>query len=130
MTSHSKLPCPCGNKAPYLRCCGRYHQGELRLAAPSAEHLMRSRYSAFVLDELQYLLDTWHPWTRPVQLEPNEPGTQWLGLDIKRHTSDDTRATVEFVARVRHHGKASRLHETSRFVHENGQWFYVDGDIR
>lgn len=91
---------------------------------------MRSRYSAFVLDELHYLLDTWHPSTRPLHLEPNEPGTHWLGLDIKRHTPDGTRATVEFVARVRHHGKASRLHETSRFVHENGQWFYVDGDIR
>jgi len=92
---------------------------------------MRSRYSAFVLDELDYLLETWHPSTRPPALEPNEPGTQWLGLDLRRHQQDDAdHASVEFVARVRHHGKASRLHEVSRFVRENGRWLYVDGQFR
>ncbi len=92
---------------------------------------MRSRYSAFVLDKLPYLLATWHPSTRPASLEPNPPGLKWLGLDVKAAADQDTdHATVEFVARSRLDGRASRLHETSRFVREGGQWFYVDGDLR
>lgn len=91
---------------------------------------MRSRYSAFVLDELDYLLDTWHSSTRPASLEPNAPGTKWLGLDVRRHMlQDNDHATVEFVARFRQNGRASRQHEISRFVREDGRWFYVDGQV-
>lgn len=92
---------------------------------------MRSRYSAYVLQLAPYLLATWHPRTRPAALE-FEPGTQWLGLDVKsaRETAADA-AEVEFVARYRVGGaSAVRLHELSRFVRESGQWFYVDGDAR
>ena len=89
---------------------------------------MRSRYCAFVLNELEYLLDTWHPSTRPLELEPNAPGLKWLGLQVRDHRRQDaTHATVEFVARSRLNGRAHRLHETSRFVNEAGRWFYVDG---
>lgn len=92
---------------------------------------MRSRYSAFVLDLLEYLLQTWHPSTRPPTLQANPPGLKWLGLNIKQHQQLDARhASVEFVARSRLHGQANRLHETSRFVFEDGRWYYVDGDIR
>ncbi len=92
---------------------------------------MRSRYSAFVLDKLPYLLATWHPTTRPASLEPNSPGLKWLGLQIKVAADQDAEhATVEFVARSRLDGRACRMHETSRFVRENGQWFYLDGDVR
>ena len=123
--------CPCGNNLSYERCCARWHHGPERLQAPDAETLMRSRYSAFVHDELAYLLDTWHDTTRPASLEPNPPGLKWLGLQVRRHIAqDDTRATVEFVARSRLDGKASRLHETSRFIRQDGRWYYVDGDIR
>ncbi len=98
--------------------------------APDAQTLMRSRYCAFVLDELDYLLDTWHSSTRPESLEPNAPGTKWLGLDVRRHAQqDDDHATVEFVARSRQNGRAARLHEVSRFIREDGRWFYVDGDF-
>lgn len=124
-------PCPCNSGLAYEHCCERYHRGPLRLQAPSPEALMRSRYSAFVRDELDYLLATWHPDTRPARLEPNEHGTRWLGLEIRRADQGSaTHGTVEFVARVRHQGKASRLHECSRFVFENGQWFYVDGEFK
>ena len=99
--------------------------------APNAAALMRSRYSAFVLDRLDYLLATWHPSTRPASLDPNPPGLQWLGLDVRRHEQADAdHAIVEFVARNRLNGRASRLHETSRFVREAGRWLYVDGDFR
>jgi SEC-C motif-containing protein len=124
-------PCPCGTALPYARCCGRWHEGPEHLQAPTAEALMRSRYSAFVLGLRDYLLATWHPSTRPPTLEPNEPGLRWLGLDVKRHdVQDDTHATVEFVARSKLAGRAHRLHEHSRFVREDGRWYYVDGDIR
>ena len=123
--------CPCGRttaKGQPLAleaCCGLYHTGQ---AAPDAERLMRSRYSAFVLGDVSYLLATWHSSQRPAELTL-ETGGQWLGLEIKQHrvTGADT-AEVEFVARFRVGGKAVRQHERSRFVREDGRWFYVDGD--
>ena len=89
---------------------------------------MRSRYSAFVLQQADYLRATWHVSTRPDTLD-FEIGTRWLGLEVRRHqvTGPDA-AEVEFVARYRLGGKATRLHEKSRFVREDGRWFYVDGD--
>jgi len=89
---------------------------------------MRSRYSAFVLQQAEYLRATWHVSTRPDTLD-FERGARWLGLEVRRHqvTGIDT-AEVEFVARFRSGGKAVRLHEKSRFVREEGRWFYVDGD--
>jgi SEC-C motif-containing protein len=123
------MTCPCGLPAPYADCCGRYHAGALHLQAPDAEALMRSRYSAFVNGLPDYLLATWHASTRPATLEPDPPGLRWLGLDVRRHASQDAdHATVEFVARSKLGGRAQRLHETSRFVREEGRWFYVDGD--
>lgn len=92
---------------------------------------MRSRYSAYVLGEADYLLATWHPSTRPSALDVGDPALKWLGLEIKAFRRQDTEnATVEFVARSRYQGRGQRLHETSRFVREGQQWFYLDGDIR
>jgi SEC-C motif domain protein len=124
-------PCPCGSGLAYAACCGAYHAGSLHLQAPDAQALMRSRYSAFTLGLTDYLLATWHPRTRPTALQADGPGVKWLGLEVRRHTLlDDTHATVEFVARSRHAGRAQRLHETSTFVFEDGRWFYVDGEQR
>jgi SEC-C motif domain protein len=121
------LPCPCGRGRPYRDCCGPLHDGTRDAA--TAEDLMRSRYSAYVLDQQGYLLASWHASTRPAALPPPEPGLRWLGLDVKRHVPiDDDYATVEFVARSKLGGRAYRLHERSRFVREGGRWFYVDGD--
>ena len=118
--------CPCGRPLPYDSCCGRWHAGPLYLQAPDAESLMRSRYSAFVRELADYLLDTWHPSTRPPGID-FEPGLRWLGLDVKRHAPQgEDRAIVEFVARSKLGGRAHRLHETSRFVREGGRWLYVD----
>lgn len=125
-------PCPCGRTGPKGQvqalddCCGPLHAGQ---AAPDAERLMRSRYSAFVRGDVPYLLATWHSSQRPAELTL-EAGGKWLGLEIKRHhvTGADT-AEVEFVARFRVGGKAVRQHERSRFVCEGGCWFYVDGDV-
>lgn len=94
---------------------------------------MRSRYSAFALDLHDYIARSWHASTRPsasAHAENAPHKTQWIGLQIKRHAAiDATHALVEFVARYKINGRAFVLHETSRFVHEDGHWFYVDGDI-
>jgi SEC-C motif domain protein len=121
--------CPCGSTRPYAGCCGRWHAGPQHLQAPDAEALMRSRYCAYVMGLGGYLLDTWHPSQRPAEPLVFEPGVQWLGLELKRHTRlADDRAEVAFVARSKFGGRAHRLVETSRFVREDGRWYYVDGD--
>jgi SEC-C motif domain protein len=89
---------------------------------------MRSRYSAYVVGDIAYLLATWHPSTAPGDLEL--PPIKWLGLEV-RHTEDGGDAgIVEFVARHRDSsGRAQRLHETSRFIRQDGRWYYIDGQI-
>lgn len=89
---------------------------------------MRSRYSAYVLGLEEYLLNTWHPNTRPQYLNLSQDRTQWLGLEVKRFEPDDDNAIVEFVAKYKINGKAEKLHETSRFKRIATRWFYVDGD--
>ena len=123
--------CPCDTGLPYASCCGRWHGGLQYLQAPDAPSLMRSRYSAFVLGLTDYLLETWHPSTRPAELEPDPPGLKWLGLQVRTSRQDAAdEAFVEFVARTRLNGRAQRMHELSRFVNEQGRWFYVDGEFR
>ena len=120
------LPCPCGSGLAYVRCCGRWHAG---LAAPDAPTLMRSRYSGFVLGLADYLLQTWHPDSRPPSIE-FPPDLHWLGLEIRASEQTDAdHATVEFVARSKRAGRAMRLHEISRFVRVDGQWLYLDGSL-
>jgi len=113
--------------------------------APTPEALMRSRYSAFVLDLRPYLLDTWHPDHRPEAIEPPEPGLKWLGLSVARSASHplaegvpvptwaqglsggllDAWGEVSFVARYKIGGRAHRLAEHSVFALQGGQWRYV-----
>lgn len=123
-----KTPCPCGLPATYAACCGRYHAGA---PAPTPEALMRSRYSAFALGFGDYLLATWHVTTRPGDLDVmTPPQPKWIGLKIvSTATQDATHGTVHFIARCRVGGRAERLEETSRFVREDGRWYYVDGEI-
>jgi SEC-C motif-containing protein len=128
-------PCPCGRLGPSKRplslevCCGRFINHFVSTPAPDAESLMRSRYSAFVLERADYLLATWHASRRPASIE-FDPGVKWRGLEVQQHhLLDDTHAEVEFVARQKSPGSpALRLHERSRFVREEGRWYYTDGD--
>ncbi|TQV64748.1 MAG: hypothetical protein FNT29_04015 [Halothiobacillaceae bacterium] len=125
--------CPCGSGYSYSSCCGRFiDQGVL---PETAEQLMRSRYTAFTQANEAYLLASWHESTRPVALgfDADEAVT-WVGLRIDRVEAggvQDDRGVVCFVARSRWGGgRVRRLHECSRFVREQGRWFYVDGDVR
>jgi SEC-C motif-containing protein len=130
----SAVACPCGRldaqKKPlaFSQCCGPYLDDFAATPAPDAQSLMRSRYSAFVRERADYLLATWHASTRPAVLDFS-PGAKWLGLEVRAQRQIDAdHAEVEFVARCREAGRATRLHERSRFVREGGRWFYVDGE--
>ncbi len=145
-TSSKPLPCPCGGPG-IMRCCGPFIAGAA--LPPTAEALMRSRYTAFVMKDEDYLRKTWHPSTRPTEnLVDKDEKIQWLGLEIKSDSGLRLRQrkeespeqpdhdTVEFVARFRINGRAQRLHEVSRFVREPDpavggkmRWFYVDGSF-
>lgn len=94
---------------------------------------MRSRYSAYTLNNSDYLLQTWHVTTRPPSLDlTQQPQPEWLGLRICRTEAggeNETTGLVEFIARYRAGGKTEVIHEASRFVKEAGQWYYVDGTL-
>ncbi|GGU49057.1 UPF0225 protein [Streptomyces albospinus] len=119
-------PCPCGRAASYGDCCAPFHQG--RAAAPTAERLMRSRYSAFAVGDTGYLLRSWHPATRPGSLEL-DAAQRWTGLDILGTSGGSAfhdEGTVEFRAHYTRRGRSGSQYEHSRFVRENGRWVYVD----
>ncbi|MBN0049175.1 hypothetical protein JS756_34945 [Streptomyces actuosus] len=122
MTTRS---CPCGRPEGYEDCCGRYHSGAA--AAPTAEALMRSRYSAFARGDVAHLLRTWHPRTRPARLDL-DPRMRWNGLEIlgtEAGTAFHTSGTVTFRASYR----GGSLLERSRFERVDGAWVYVDGSF-
>jgi SEC-C motif-containing protein len=115
--------CPCqqqqANARSYQQCCEPFHQGE---TPATAEQLMRSRFSAYVLGLSQYVRDTWHPSTRPNGLDLS-PDANWLKLDIvKAHDKQ-----VHFRAFFKDDNEFAVLEETSNFVLENDHWFYVNG---
>jgi SEC-C motif-containing protein len=124
----TRRACPCGTGRPLAACCGVYHDNVHK--PPTAEALMRSRYSAFVLRDADYLLATWAPETRPRRLDLRADATEWLGLQLlgtEAGGETDEQGRVEFVARFRTGGVAQELHEHSRFRREGEQWLYIDG---
>ncbi|QEE62074.1 hypothetical protein FVA74_11220 [Salinibacterium sp. dk2585] len=128
MTSPTR--CPCLSGEPYDGCCGCYHRGEA--SAPTAERLMRSRFSAFAVGNADYLLATWHPSTRPDSLELDER-LRWYRLDIHRTEAGglgDDVGIVEFTAyfkpRPGADAAAGSQHEVSRFARVGGRWRYLD----
>lgn len=119
--------CPCGTALPFEECCGRLHSGAI--TAPTAVALMRSRYSAFAVGDVTYLMLTWDPSTRPgtVTLDQDQ---RWQRLEIVDTTGGGllhTEGTVEFRAHYRQGGRHGVLHERSRFRRDDGRWVYVDG---
>ncbi|ROO84583.1 SEC-C motif-containing protein [Actinocorallia herbida] len=119
------MKCPCGLNADYAACCGRFHRGDA--TAPTAERLMRSRYSAFAVGDAAYLARTWHPSTRPADVGV-DPGTRWTGLEILAKTGGsalDTEGTVRFRAHYTEGGEEGAMEENSRFVVIDNAWVYV-----
>ena len=127
-------PCPCCSGKSYGDCCNLFLGSTT--PAPTAEQLMRSRYTAFTLEKAHYLVETHHAQSRKQDelkaLKKSFKGMMWTGLEIiatHAGTAADSQAEVEFIAHFQSFGKAGCLHERSRFTKEEGRWFYVDGDI-
>ncbi|WP_415137979.1 YchJ family protein [Microbacterium sp.] len=121
--------CPCGSGDLFSGCCGPLLAGET--LAPTAERLMRSRYTAFVRQDGEYLRASWHPSTRPSAIE-FEPSLEWRRLLIVDRSGGgpfDRDGVVEFEAFWRQDGDRGSMRERSRFVREDRRWFYVDGDV-
>ena len=115
--------CPCQSGKDYRQCCQPLHDGQ---PATGPEPLMRSRFSAFVLSNADYLQQSWHPDTRPATLTLDE-GERWVGLTIVNANQDGEQGTVHFRAVSQDPNGFSVLEETANFVRENNHWFYVDG---
>ena len=116
--------CPCGLPAAYDRCCGRFHAGA---AAPTAELLMRSRYTAYARQDAAYLLASWHSSTRPAS-PVLDPDLRWTRLQVLQTSGGglfDTSGTVRFRAFHVRQGVPGVLEEHSRFDREDGRWAYV-----
>ena len=123
--------CHCHSGLEYSACCGPLLAGSVYAQTP--EQLMRSRYCAFVLKNADYLINTWHPNCHAEQLR-NEltagfEHTEWLGLTIfaTQSGSHADEGFVSFVARFRDKEHDSALIERSRFLNQNGRWYYIDG---
>lgn len=117
--------CFCGLPAPYDDCCGRFHRGDAK--APTAERLMRSRFSAFRVGDEAYLLRTWHPSTRPPRIDFDK-ALRWQRLEVLQTAGGsylDTDGTVHFRAHYIERNRAGHMDEHSRFVMQDGAWLYV-----
>jgi SEC-C motif-containing protein len=117
--------CACNSGESYFKCCAPYIAG--MKAAPTAIALMRSRYTAYTLEDEAYLRSTWDERTCPKKPIVHAEKTKWLGLEVKNHLEQGDEATVEFIAKYKVGGRATRMHEISRFVKFDSKWFYVDG---
>ena len=123
-------PCPCGSSNGLNSCCGQYlYDGRV---PPTAEALMRSRFTAYCQKQRDYLLETWHPTTRPNSLAWDDGSPQWERLDIlrtKEGCEEHATGEVEFRAFYFDARGQGVLHERSRFERWEERWVYVDGTI-
>lgn len=123
--------CPCGSALEYSLCCEPYLSGYI--VPPTPARLMRSRYSAFVTKNAEYLINTWHPSLQAANfradIEAGFAGTQWLGLTVfdEAPGRNEQEGFVSFVARFREDSRHGAIIERSRFLFENGHWYYIDG---
>ncbi|MFC5326789.1 YchJ family protein [Bradyrhizobium oligotrophicum] len=130
------MPCPCGSQLPFDRCCGPYLLGDAM--PPTAEALMRSRYTAYTRDDIGYIASTLAASRRnafdAVAAKSWATRATWLGLRIvstARGQESDADGVVSFVATYREGGKTIEHHETSQFRRDDdGAWRFVEGDTR
>lgn len=119
--------CPCGSAQSYQHCCRPLHEGK---AAPTAEALMRSRYSAYVLGDAAYIHRSWHSTKRPAKKSLVQPlHITWERLELIRTEAgqvEDQTGIVEFIAYFAEQGHAQHLHEVSQFTREKGRWVYLE----
>ena len=134
MTEFTQI-CPCGSGHHYGDCCLSYHDG--KQSSPTAEALMRARYSAYVMGDIDYLVKTTLPANRSSNLRAAYQSThdsiRWLGLKVIPTwlgSESDKVGKVEFRADYEQDGRRGVHREVSRFRRAGGEWFYVDGEIK
>jgi SEC-C motif-containing protein len=123
--------CLCGSGIAYQQCCEPYHFGE-KIPA-TAEALMRSRYTAYVLRNAVYLQETWDATRRPEKIDFSRENIDWLRLEIteiKKGEIKDSKGVVAFKAFYSQDDEEHVMNEISRFTKINGRWFYLDGVIK
>lgn len=123
--------CPCGSTFNYAVCCKPYHDGEK--PAPTAEALMRSRFSAYALALTDYIIKTWAGGVQPEKIDFSEEPITWKRLEIvstKKGGLKDSKGIVEFKAYHSRNDEERVMHEISRFIKTNGRWFYLNGVVK
>lgn len=123
--------CLCGSQLVYENCCGLYHNGNK--TAPTAEALMRSRFTAYAMKNSNYLMATWDSSKRPNTIDFSKEVATWLRLEIistKKGGIKDLKGIVEFKAYFSAEGQESVMSEISRFKKTGGRWFYLDGLVK
>jgi SEC-C motif-containing protein len=124
--------CFCGNTLAFEQCCKPIIDGQLN--AKDAEALMRSRFSAYFINDYQYILKTYTPANRSKltikELATSAQDTQWLSLQVLAHQTQEKMAKVEFKAFYKMGDSYFVMHELSGFVFEAGNWLYADGEIQ
>jgi len=129
------MKCPCHSGKSYEECCERFHKGEL---PEKASELMRSRYSGYALKLIEYIIDTTHPsnphykqdelnWRR--ELTDFCDNTEFEGLEIEEEKEKGDKATVKFYAKLSSGKHDLSFQEISKFVRENGKWYYLSGEV-
>ena len=125
-------PCPCGSARDYGECCQPLIEGGQK--AETAEALMRARYSAYVKEKVDFILETTHPSQRDQYtakgLRRWSRNSEWLGLTILRTdkgTAEDDTGRVEFVAAYYAKGRRQRHHEIAEFRRHENAWTFYDG---
>jgi SEC-C motif-containing protein len=123
--------CLCCSGKTYLECCKKLHNGEEH--ALTAKQLMRSRYSAFAMNNTDYIQLTWDKNTCPDSVDFANDVTQWEQLEIietKKGLAGDNKGLVHFKAHYTQNGKQQILNEISRFVKKSSRWYYLDGSVQ
>lgn len=125
-----RVQCPCGGSKNYLDCCGKYVEGRQIPATPEA--LMRSRYTAYSMADVEYIKKTMHgkPLIGFDALKARRWAEKavWVGLQVvKAFDKDEQIGYVEFIAQYVEGNQLKSIHETSEFHREQAAWFYVDG---
>ena len=132
--SKADLACPCGSNNSYASCCEVFHQG--KIGAQTAEQLMRSRYSAYALKLIDYLVETTHPDKRSSDLR--QATSDWAEqielqrlkiISVRQGQVIDKIGKIDFIVHYRQQGKELQLRELSRFKRYRSHWVYLDGEI-
>lgn len=135
MTRDNNYPCPCSSGKPYVKCCAVYHQGK---EPKTAVALMRSRFSAYAMNQVTYLIRTTHPRHPSLSKNPGlwkeeilrfSMNTRFERLEVLDSKEVGDRATVIFIAHLRRGEEDVSFTEKSCFSRVDGRWLYVNGDV-